>query len=121
MIYGVAPFLSWSKSICDPDMGIMRIGGLRRLLPSFEGEHMNTTDKAGQHLSLQGQAPRFPHGWLKISGSPRYLHYDCVHQKQVLGRSPNPSTLQTLSSLTWSFHGIWVKALGLEPPSYRVS
>ena len=50
-----------------PDWGIPRIRGLPRLLRPFEGEHL---EWAWTHLYLhQWQAPRFPHGWLKMSSS----------------------------------------------------
>ena len=39
MIYGVASFSSWSKSICDSKTNIMRIRGPRRQMPPFEGEN----------------------------------------------------------------------------------
>ena len=40
MNYVIASFSSWSESICNPKMGILRIEGPQRLLPPFEGEHL---------------------------------------------------------------------------------
>ena len=41
--YGVASFLSWSKSICNSKKGITRIRRPQRLLSPFEGEHLEWT------------------------------------------------------------------------------
>lgn len=40
MNYGVASFIGWSKFIYNSKMGITRIRGSRRLLPPFEGVHL---------------------------------------------------------------------------------
>ena len=64
---GVALFSSWSKSIVNSKTGILRIRGLWRLQPPFKGEHLGwarTSQLAPIYLP-QGQAPRFPYGWLK--------------------------------------------------------
>ena len=58
------------KSICNPKRYITRIGGSRRLLSPFEG-----TGKL-HRISLEGKALGFPHGWLKIFGSPACPDYD---------------------------------------------
>ena len=42
-------------------------------LPSFEGEHLEWVWTSW--LSLQGQAPKFPHGRLKISGSSNWVEH----------------------------------------------
>ena len=39
MNYGVASSLSWSKSICCPEMGIMRIRGPLKTTVDFKDEH----------------------------------------------------------------------------------
>ena len=59
--YHVACFSSWYESTCNPEMDITKIKGPRRLLPPFEVAHTSWL------LSLpQGQALRFPRGWLKL-------------------------------------------------------
>ena len=64
--------------------------------PPFKGEHLDQaqTRWLSPHLP-QGQAPRFSHGWLKISSLLRYSRYDWVDHRmvectrnQVLGKSP---------------------------------
>ena len=40
MIYVIASISSWSESICNPKTDISRIEGPQRLLPPFEGEHL---------------------------------------------------------------------------------
>jgi hypothetical protein len=39
---------------------------------------LNRSGQAGWHLYSfpKGKSPKFPHGWLRISKSPRYPHYD---------------------------------------------
>ena len=53
--YGGTPFSSWSKFICNPEMGIIRIRGLRRPLPPYEGEDL-------EHAWTSWPAPIFPKG-----------------------------------------------------------
>ena len=49
---------------------------------------VNSEHQACPHLIPQGQAPRFPDGCLKISGSPRYFPYDWVdHSGRVHPKS----------------------------------
>ena len=54
---------------------------------------LNRCRQATWHPPPQGQALRFPHGWLKISGSPKHPPYNWVDHRvgctrnQVLGRS----------------------------------
>lgn len=50
-----------------------------RLIPPFEGEHLNGCRQAGQ--PPQGQAPRFPYEWLNKSSFPKYPHYDGVNHR----------------------------------------
>ena len=76
--YSVASSLSWSTSICNPEMGITRIRGASRNTASLE---RMDADKLVLTYVPHGQAPRFPHGWLKISGSPGYPTYDRVDHR----------------------------------------
>ena len=55
----------------------------------------------------QGQAPRFPHGWWKISGSPRYPHHDWVDQRRVLFRTKGVKIFRVPME---SCLGTWVRA-----------
>ena len=51
--------------------------GLGRFLPPFkELDTLNGRGQTGPHLSPQGQAPRFPHDWLKLSGARTWPCYD---------------------------------------------
>jgi hypothetical protein len=49
--------------------------GPQRILPHFKGEHL---EGAGFIYLSQGQIPRLPHSWQKISSSCGYPHYDWV-------------------------------------------
>ena len=49
--YGVASFSSWSKSICNGEMGITRIGGPRMNIAFFQRLTPSAgADKASWHL-----------------------------------------------------------------------
>ena len=59
-----ASSLSWSKSICNPEMGITRI----RQLPPFKGEHLELAQTSwAVGLSPDSQAAGFSWGWLIYS------------------------------------------------------
>ena len=66
--HGVASSLSWSKSICNLKTGITRIVTVSfQRLTSWTG-----MDKPACTYLPQGQSPKFPHDWLKISSSSGY-------------------------------------------------
>ena len=74
VIHGMASFLSWSKSICNPETCITRIRrAFGKLKPPFEeGEHLEQAwTMPASTYRFQGRAPSFPHSWLKTYGSPR--------------------------------------------------
>ena len=79
---------------------------------------------ADTYLSTpKGQAPRFPHGWLEISGSTRippnmigWTIGDRVHRKSSVRKVTHPRTIPTLGSLTSEFPWDLVKTLGFKPP-----
>ena len=59
-----------------------RIRGPGRLLSPVKVNSLKGHRQAGLHASLsQGQTPRYPHVWLKVSGSPGYPCYDRVDHK----------------------------------------
>ena len=52
------------------------------LLPSFKGEqHECAWTSQPTPIFPKGKLPRFSHDQLKISSSPRYLHYDWVDRR----------------------------------------
>ena len=56
--YRVASSLSWSKSVCNPKMGIARIEGPQRLLPHYcLLSKMNTLNGCGL-ASMQSPPPK---------------------------------------------------------------
>ena len=57
---------------------LQKLEGPQRLLPRFEGEQAWTSR---QHVSPLRTSPSILHGWLKISGSPKYLRYDWVDHR----------------------------------------
>ena len=67
--YDVASSLSWSKFICNPEMGITRVKGSQRLLSLLKVNTLNKHGKADLHLSpctyLPQEIPRILHGKLK--------------------------------------------------------
>jgi hypothetical protein len=66
-------------------------------------------DKPAHTYPTQGQIPRFLHGWLKISNSPRdpamigWTILGVMHQKSSAKKVTNPSTFLTLVALTSEF------------------
>ena len=69
--YGIASFLSLSKSICNPETGVIR--GSRRILPPFKDENFNRSRQTNLHLSPLKHKPLGSHHcWLKMSSSPEY-------------------------------------------------
>lgn len=59
--FGVAPSSSWSKSGCNLEMGIMRIGALQKSTAFFKGEHLQQAQKTGLHLSSTKGKPLRSH------------------------------------------------------------
>ena len=94
---GVASSLSSSKCICSFATRITKIYMPLKTTASFERWYL---EQVSQHLSIfsKDKPLGLRHGWLKISGSPRYPHYDWLGDGQAWPRS---------------LHGIWVNALGL--------
>jgi len=66
MKYGIVSFSTWSESICNLDTDIMRITGTSMTTASFRRwTPWMGTDKPTDTSLPQGQASRFPQGWLK--------------------------------------------------------
>jgi hypothetical protein len=67
--YGVASvLLGWSKSVCNPKMGIRRLDRPQKLLHSFQGdqhlERTQTSRPAGTYPYIpQMECSRFSHAW----------------------------------------------------------
>ena len=81
MNYSVASSLSWSKFIYNLET-CMRIRGPPKTTASFKRwTPWTVLDKSTCTYIPQGLAPRFPDGWLKISGSPKYPHHDCMDHR----------------------------------------
>ena len=77
---------SWTKSTSSPKSSITKIRGPLKTTASFQKWTPWTCADKRAHIYLpNGQVLRFQHGWLKISNSHGYPHYDWVDQ--VLGRS----------------------------------
>ena len=57
MNYGVASFLSWSKSICNPKMGIMRKRVPNDYCILSKANTLNMCGQADRHVSPQEQSP----------------------------------------------------------------
>ena len=93
MNYGVASSLSWSKTICNPQIDIMRNRGSPRLLPPWKSDHWMSW-----HAPLTQEQAQ--HGCLKIYGSLGYPQYEIkVHQKskcQSVRKVTYPSTILAL-------------------------
>ena len=74
--YGLASSSSSSKSMAIPNRASRKLEAPpppKRLLPPFKGEHLEWAQiNQPAPNSPHGQAPKFPHSWLKISSSPRY-------------------------------------------------
>jgi hypothetical protein len=71
-------------------------------MPLFKVNAKDVNKSASTYLA-QGQAPRFPHAWLKVSCSTVYLHYDWVigcTKKLSIEQVTHPWTIPFLSSLT---------------------
>ena len=69
---------------------------------------MGVDKQDGTYLP-QGQAPRFPHGWLKIFGSPRYptmIEWTIggrMHWKSSARKVHHMSTIPALANLPLEF------------------
>ena len=88
-----------------PKQALRELEGPQRLLSPFKGEHLVQARTSQLPLILpKGQAPRFPHGWLKISSSPGYPimtgvdHGGRVQWKSSAGRS----LIQALFRTWWN-------------------
>ena len=92
VIYGVDAFSRWSNFICTPEAGFTRIKRAPKIIASSRRRApWACMNKLANTYLHQGQVPRFQHGWLKISNSLGYPHYDWVEGctgNQVLGMSP---------------------------------
>jgi hypothetical protein len=79
--YGVASvLLGWSKSVCNPKMGIRRLDRPQKLLHSFQGDqHLERTQQAGRpapiHISLKWNALG-----CHMLGSKHPLHSETGHK-----------------------------------------
>jgi hypothetical protein len=63
--------LSWSKSICDFTMDIMRSMGLSKTVTSLSKVNTLSGHILLHQVPPQEQVPRFSHSQLKMYGSPR--------------------------------------------------
>ena len=97
-------------SRCHFETAITRIRGTSKTHASFSKVNtLNAKDKPAWKWFPQEQAPRFPHGWLKISGLPKYSHYNWVnhsgrlHRKSSARKVTYPSTSPALSGFTSEF------------------
>jgi hypothetical protein len=71
MNHDVASLSSCPKPICNRETRITRIRWPERLLPPFEDKRVEWAQPSQlAPISSKGQAPRIPHSWLKIYGSP---------------------------------------------------
>ena len=107
MNYGAASFSSLSESICNTETGITIIRGAPSTIASFwRWTPWTCIYKLPNTYLPQGQAPRFPHDWLKISNLPKYPYFDWVHHKwegapETSARKvTHPNTISTLGGLT---------------------
>jgi hypothetical protein len=67
---------SWSKSVCNLNTGITRIRSLSKTDDAiFKNEHL---ERVRTSCLLQGKAPRFSRGRLRIGSSTGYPRYDWV-------------------------------------------
>ena len=78
MIVMLTLSLSWSKSIRDFTMGIMRSMGLSKTVTSLSKVNTLSGHILLHQVPSQEQAPRFSHSQLKMYGSPKFPHYDWV-------------------------------------------
>jgi hypothetical protein len=79
MIYSVASSLSWSKSIFKLET-CMRIESPYKLLHLLKGEHLEQASKS-QPAPISPRSNPYIPTWLKISGSPKYPHHDCMDHR----------------------------------------
>jgi hypothetical protein len=93
----IASYSSWSKAICN----LKRVWGAPTTTTSFWRRTPWTgVDKPTCTYLHQGQAPTFPHAWLKISSSHEYPHHGrvCI-ANQVLRKVTRLSTIPSLRRL----------------------
>ena len=71
----------------NPKWASQELEGFLKNMSSLNTLNETNVDKCGQvglhlYLSLPRQAPKFPHGWLKIFNSLGYIpHYDLVDHR----------------------------------------
>jgi hypothetical protein len=119
MNYCVASISRWSKCTCYLNMRSVKIRRLLKTVASFR----RWTPRIGTDTYLpQGQVPRFPHGWLKLSGSTGYPHVDWVdhrwgrvHRKSSARKVTHPSIFLALGGFT-KFPWDPDLGLGFKPP-----
>jgi hypothetical protein len=70
-------------------------------------------DKLALTYLPHGQAPWFPHGWLKMSGSPGYPTYDWVDHRWWM----HPSSISALGGLTSTFPWNLGRGPRFKPPN----
>ena len=118
-----ASFLSWSKSISNPETGITMI---TQLPPSFQRwtTPLNSREQAGWHLISPRRAPRSQHGWLEILSPFEYFHFDWG--LQVVGCNPISSARKVSHLSTVSIGASTLKfpwdpssGLGFKPPCIK--
>lgn len=118
----MSTFLSWSKSICNPETSITRIREPRRLCLPSKLNTLNGRRWARQHLSHKGK----PLGSHK-AGSKYPIHLNTptmigwpiggtVHRKSSAGKVSHRSSILALGSLISEFPWDPSKASGLSQP-----